>query len=101
MIFVTRTKTVSLTEIPPPCFLTSGFIQHQYPLHDLCFPPYVFTLLEYRKQLYCGQDEEDYLLVVVWSRLILWGRIHLRSYYSRMLDDLPSSPRPFRLLFLL
>src|SRR5258705_5457317 len=55
MIFVTRIETVSLAEIPPPCFLTSGFIQRQYPLYDLCFPPYVFTLLEDKKTIILGQ----------------------------------------------
>src|SRR5882724_2126729 len=57
MIFVTRIETVSLAEIPPPCFLTSGFIQRQYPLHDLCFYPYVFTLLEYRKRSYWAKTK--------------------------------------------
>src|SRR5258705_12720916 len=101
MIFVTRTETVSLAEIPPPCFLTSGFIQRQYPLHNLCFPSYVFTLLEYRKTIILGQDKEDYLKVIVWSRLILRGRIHLSSHNRGVLHDLPSSPRPFCLLLLL
>src|SRR5882724_13628021 len=48
-----------------------------------------------------GQDEEDYLKIIVWSRLILRGWIHLSSHYRGMLHDFPSSPRPFRLLLLL
>src|SRR5882724_145244 len=101
MIFVTRIETVSLAEIPPPCFLTSGFIQRQYPLNDLCFSSLCLSHIEDRKQSYSGQDKEDYLMVVVWSSLILWSWIHLSSHNSGMLHDLPSSPQPFRLLLLL
>src|SRR5258707_10873510 len=47
MIFVTRIETVSLAEIPPPCFLTSGFIQCQYPLTT-----YVSLLMHFTHRIY-------------------------------------------------
>src|SRR5258708_40220370 len=52
------------------------------PSYDLCFPPYAFTLLEYRKRSYWDNDEEDYLMVVIRSRLILRGWIHLSRHYG-------------------
>src|SRR5882672_11887083 len=46
------------------------------------------------------RDEEDYLMLRVGSRLILWGQIDVSSHNRGVLYDLPSSPRPLRLLLL-
>ena len=40
-------------------------------------------------------------MVIIQSRLVLRGWIHLCSHYGRMLHDLSSSPQPFRLLLFL
>src|SRR5258705_170419 len=104
MIFVTRIEMVSLTEIPPPCFLTSGFIQRQYPLLQfmfslLCFP--YDSHIEDRKRSYSGTRQRRLLMVVIWSCLVLRGRIHLSHHYGSMFYNLPPSLRPFCLLLFL
>src|SRR5258705_464813 len=101
MISETRTETVSLAEIPPPCFLTSGFIQCQYTPLMTYVSLLMFSLIEIRKQSYLEDDEEDYLLVVLWSRFVLRSWIHLSSHYCGVLHDFPSSLRPFHLLLFL